>query len=463
MLIESVKEHIEKAKSGSIDLGDFAARVLEQSKQIQERFSPFITLAERLVLADRGMLAGLPVVVKDNLCTLGMRTTAGSKILEDYVPPFDSTAVARAKEEGAGVLGKSGMDEFGFGTFSTNCAYQIPKNPVDASRSCGGSSGGSACAVAAATFPVVSIAESTGGSITSPAAFTGTVGLTPTYGLVSRWGLIDYANSLDKIGPITKTVYDAALVLSVIAGADSKDSTSLGVEKKDYTKAVGSDCRGMRIGIPKEYFSEAVDKGIKARVFEAISKLEGEGIKCEEMSMPSTEIAIPTYYIISMSEASTNLAKFGGLRYGLQPALEGNVQEYFTKVRTTGFGEEAKRRIILGTFMRMSGYRNKYYIKAMKVRSLIIDEFKRAFRKYDALIAPSMPILPPRFSEIEKLEPAQIYSADVLTVAPNLAGVPTLSVPFGSVSGLPVGVQLIADHLQEHKLIAIGSFLEAIR
>ncbi|MEM3211943.1 MAG: Asp-tRNA(Asn)/Glu-tRNA(Gln) amidotransferase subunit GatA [Candidatus Micrarchaeaceae archaeon] len=461
--IESVKEHVDNANSGSIDLDDFAAHVLEQARRIQDKFSPFITIAERLELSGKGRLAGLPVVVKDNLCTFGMRTTAGSKILENYIPPFDATAVASANKEGAGVLGKTGMDEFGFGTFSTNCAFQIPKNPIDASRSCGGSSGGSACAVAAADFPVVSIAESTGGSITCPAAFTGTVGLTPTYGLVSRWGLIDYANSLDKIGPITKTVYDAALVLSVIAGADSKDSTSLDIEKKDYTKAVGNDCKGMRIGIPKEYFSDAVDKGIKDKVFEAVNKMENEGITCEETSLPSTAIAIPTYYVISMSEASTNLAKFGGLRYGLQPELEGSVQEYFTKTRTMGFGEEAKRRIILGTFMRMSGYRNKYYIKAMKVRKIIIDEFKHAFEKYDALIAPSMPILPPKFSEIEKLEPAQIYGVDVLTVAPNLAGVPTISVPFGSVSGLPVGVQLIADHLQEQKLIALGSLLEAIR
>ncbi|MGC8675904.1 MAG: Asp-tRNA(Asn)/Glu-tRNA(Gln) amidotransferase subunit GatA [Candidatus Micrarchaeia archaeon] len=463
IFIELVKEHIEQVKSGTKDLEDFSAKVLEESKKIQEQFSPFITLQSSMELGRSGMLAGVPIAVKDNICTNGIRTTAGSKMLAEYVPPFDATAVAAAKREGAGILGKTAMDEFGFGTFSTNCAFGTPKNPADPQRSCGGSSGGAACVVSAAKFPIISIAESTGGSITCPAAFTGTVGLTPTYGRVSRWGLIDYANSLDKIGPITKTVYDAALALSVIAGSDPMDSTSLDFEKMDYTQFVGKECKGMHAGIPKEYFSENVDERIQKQVQKAVEKLEAEGVVCEEFSLPSTDLAIPTYYVISMSEASTNLAKFGGLRYGLQPELSGNVQEYFTKVRTEGFGEEAKRRIMLGTFMRMSGYRNKYYLKAMKVRRRIIDEFKRAFERYDVLITPSMPILPPRFSDIEKLEPAQIYGMDVLTVAPNLAGVPTISVPFGKLDNLPVGVQLIADHMQESKLIALGSAIEAMQ
>ncbi len=436
---------------------------MEKSIELQKKFNAFITLSGSLEFSNKGNLAGVPIAVKDNLCTKGIRTTAGSKILEGYVPPFDASAVASSKMVGAGILGKTAMDEFGFGTFSTNCAYGVPKNPFDPSRSSGGSSGGSACAVAAADFPIASIAESTGGSITCPAAFTGTVGITPTYGLVSRWGLIDYANSLDKIGPITKTVYDAALILSVISGQDPKDATSLAVPKQDYTQYVNKDCKGMRIGIPKEYFSQKVDARIKQQVNNAIDKLSEEGIEFSEISLPLTELAIPTYYIISMSEASTNLAKFSGLRYGLQENFvsETSVQEYFTKIRTDGFGEEAKRRIILGTFMRMAGYRDKYYLKALKIRRKIIDEFKGAFKEYDALIAPSMPILPPKFEEIEKLEPAQVYEMDVLTVAPNLAGMPTISVPHGTASDLPVGVQLIGDHLQEPKLIKLASLLEA--
>ena len=461
--MDTIKEHIEKVKGGEINLAEFEAEVLEKAARIQEKYAPFITIPDKISFSKNGALAGVPVAVKDNLCTKDMRTTAGSKILESYLPPFDATPVALSRSEGAGIIGKTAMDEFGFGTFSTNCAYGVPKNPFDQSRSCGGSSGGAACAVAAADFPIVSIAESTGGSITCPAAFTGTVGITPTYGLVSRWGLIDYANSLDKVGTIAKSVYDAALLLSTIAGHDEKDSTSLNIPRSDYTQFVGKDCKGMRIGIPKEYFSEAVDARIAKQVRKAADLLEGEGIVCEEVSLPSTDLAIPTYYIISMSEASTNLAKFSGLRYGLQVELEGSIQEYFSKVRTMGFGEEAKRRIILGTFMRMAGYRNKYYLKALKVRRKIINEFKSVFSNYDALLAPSMPILPPKFSEIEKLEPAQIYSMDVLTVAPNLAGMPTISMPFGTVDGLPVGVQLIADHLNEGKLIALASFIEAVK
>jgi len=448
--------------NGSVDLADFSQSVLEKSKEIQKRLSPFITVADKLDFSNKGRLAGVPIAVKDNLCTKNLRTTAGSKILEDYVPPFDATAVRLSKEEGGGILGKTAMDEFGFGTFSTNTALAVPKNPYDPSRSCGGSSGGAACIVAAADFPIVSIAESTGGSITCPAAFTGTVGLTPTYGLVSRWGLIDYANSLDKIGPIAKTVYDAALLLSVISGYDKRDSTSTKRDKIDYVQYIGKECKNFKVGIPKEYFSLQVDTAIKKQVFALIDKLRSEGIECEETSLPLTEVAIPTYYIISMSEASTNLAKFSGLRYGLQKPFEGGVQDYFTKIRTEGFGEEAKRRIILGTFMRMAGYREKYYLKALKIRRKIINEFKQAFQKYDLLIAPSMPILPPKFSEIKALTPAQTYSMDILTVAPNLAGMPTISIPFGKVSGLPIGVQLIADHFNEGKLIEMGSFIEKL-
>jgi aspartyl-tRNA(Asn)/glutamyl-tRNA(Gln) amidotransferase subunit A len=358
------------------------------------------------------------------------------------------------------------MDEFGFGTFSVNCAYGIPKNPLDTDRSCGGSSGGAACLTASADFPHISIAESTGGSISCPAAFTGTVGLTPTYGRVSRWGLIDYANSLDKIGCIGKTVKDVALLLSVISGPDDYDSTVLDLPEEDFTKYLKSankpDAKGMRIGVPKEYF-ENVDEKITKVVWSAIKKLEDAGASYKEVSLPHTKYSLPAYYIIAMAESSTNLAKFCGMRYGLHLPLQGNFDEYFSTVRAGGFGEEAKRRIILGTFARMAGWRDAYYLKALKVRTKVIEDFKKVFGKFDVLAAPTMPVVAPRFSDIEKLEPIQVYMMDILTVAPNLAGIPMISVPCGSVQGLPVGLHLMGDHLQEKKIIQAAYAFEQVK
>lgn len=464
MLIESVRDYLEAVKSGEIKVEDFLSEVIEKSEKIQKAYSPFITIDKKAKpSATKGMLYGLPVSVKDSICTNGMQTTAGSKILEGYMPPFDATCVANIRDGGAAIIGKTAMDEFGFGTFSTNCAYGVPKNPLDAERSCGGSSGGAGCITAAADFPHIAIAQSTGGSITAPAAFTGTVGLTPTYGRVSRYGLIDYANSMDKIGVISKCVYDSALMLSVISGHDPLDSTSSERKKEDFTRSVGSDVKGMKIGMPKEYFSSGVDAKIAKLVRDQADKLQKSGAKIEETSLPLTKYAMPSYYMIALSEASTNLAKFCGLRYGLQKEIRGNFDEYFSKIRTEGFGEEAKRRIILGTYARMAGYRDAYYLKAFKVRAKIIDEFKRAFSKYDALITPSMPVLPPKFSEISKLSPIQVYNMDVMTTAPNMAGMPTLSVPVGRVSGLPVGMQIISDHFMEGKALAVGAKIEELQ
>ena len=408
----------------------------------------------------RGRLYGLAVSVKDNICTKGIQTTAGSKILEGYIPPFDATCIERIKNEGATVIGKTAQDEFGFGTFSVNTSYSIPKNPFDIERTCGGSSGGAGCITAAADFPHVAIAESTGGSITAPAAFTGTVGLTPTYGRVSRYGLVDYSNSMDKIGVIGKRVYDCALMLSVISGHDPLDSTSSKLPTEDFTKILNADLKGAKIGLPKEYFSEGVDKRISKIVRDKAAMLEAMGAKCEETSLPSTAYAIPSYYLIAVSEASTNLAKYCGLRYGLQEDIAGNFDEYFTKVRTKGFGEEAKRRIILGTFARMAGFRDRYYFKALKIRATIIKEFKQAFKKYDALITPSMPVIPPKFSDIKNLTPLQNYYMDILTTAPNMAGMPTISMPAGRIDGLPVGMQIIADQFNEGSLIKIAHKFE---
>jgi aspartyl-tRNA(Asn)/glutamyl-tRNA(Gln) amidotransferase subunit A len=443
----------------NINLVDFVSK----AKAIQKNYSPFITIPDKIdAPKTKGRLSGIAISVKDNICTAGMQTTAGSKILQGYIPPFNATCVEKILKEGAFILGKTAMDEFGFGTFSVNCAYGIPKNPLDTSRSCGGSSGGAGCLTAAADFPHIAIAESTGGSISCPAAFTGTVGLTPTYGRVSRWGLVDYANSLDKIGCIGKTVSDAALLLSVISGHDNYDSTVLDIPQEDFTKYLKTDVKGMKIGVPKEYF-ENIDEKITKVVWDAIKKLEDLGVKYKEVSLPHTKYALSSYYIIAMTESSTNLAKFCGMRYGLHEELKGNFDEYFSTVRSDGFGEEAKRRIILGTFARMAGFRDAYYLKALKVRTKVIEDFKIAFKKFDVLAAPTMPVVAPKFDEIEKLSPIQHYMMDILTVAPNLAGIPMISVPCGTVNGLPAGLHIMGDHLQEKRIIQVAHAFEEVK
>jgi len=418
--------------------------------------------------AKKGALAGVAVSVKDNICVKGVQSAAGSRILEGYEPPFDATVVARAREAGGVIIGKTNQDEFGFGTFSTNSGFKVPKNPHDPARSCGGSSGGAAGLSAA--WPGqgpkhIAIAESTGGSISCPASFCGVVGLTPTYGLVSRYGLIDYANSLDKIGPIAKNVRDAALMLSVIAGYDPRDQTSIDIKKEDYTKHVDKPVKGLKIGVPKEYFGkgsggEGIDKDVEQKVWNAIKELEELGATCKEVSLPSTKYAVAAYYIIATAEASTNLAKFCGMRYGASLPIDGSFNEYFSKVRSKYLGKEAKRRILLGTYARMAGYRDAYYLKALKARTIIINEFKSAFRRCDVLAAPTMPVVAPKFSEISRMTPIQNYMMDVLTVAPNLAGIPMMSVPCGTSRGMPVGLHLMADHLQESRLIRAGSALD---
>ncbi|MBS3053731.1 MAG: Asp-tRNA(Asn)/Glu-tRNA(Gln) amidotransferase subunit GatA [Candidatus Aenigmarchaeota archaeon] len=456
-----MKEFVDESRNGSINYADFCSAVTEKTSALNETYNFFQFVANfRQRAAAEAPLYGLPISVKDCICVKGMQSSAGSKILQGYMPPFDATAVARIKESGARVLGKTNQDEFGFGTFSTNSAYGVPKNPYDPQRSCGGSSGGAAGITAALKMPHIALAESTGGSISCPAAFCGVVGLTPTYGLVSRYGLIDYANSLDKIGVMARCVYDAALLLSHIGGHDPMDSTSLNIKKQDYTKsAAKKDLKGLRIGVPKEYF-DGVDPKITKQVESAIEKLESLGAKSVKISLPMTKYALAAYYIIASAEASTNLSKYCGMRYGLHLDIEGNFSDYFSKVRSAGFGLEAKRRIILGTFARMSGYRDAYYLKAMKVRTMIINDFKKAFKKCDVLAAPTMPILPPKFSDIARLTPLENYQMDALTVPSNVAGIPQLSINCGFISSLPVGLHLMADHLQESRLIETAAAFE---
>ena len=424
--------------------------LLNRVRELDEKYHFMNAYAEK-ELHSEGLLSGYAVSVKDNVCVKGVESKAGSKILEGYIPPFDATVVAKSRTEGAVILGKTTQDEFGFGTFNVNTPYKVPLNPHDLERSTGGSSGGAACLTAVADFPHLAISESTGGSISCPASWCGVVGITPTYGRVSRWGLIDYANSLDKIGVMAKTVNEAAMFLGVISGSDKYDSTVLKAHVPDYTRMESVD--GMRIGVPKEYLGEGIDPKVEEQVWTSIKKLESKGAAVSEVSLPHTKYSLSSYYIIAMAEASTNLAKFSGLRYGLQMPIEGDFNQYFSKVRTEGLSDEAKRRVMLGSFTRMAGYRDAYYLKALKVRTKIIEDFKRAFKNIDVLAAPTMPVVAPRFDEIAELEPIQHYMMDILTVAPNLAGIPMVTVPCGKADGMPVGLHLMADHLNEIKAL----------
>ncbi len=437
-------------------------RLGKELEALNKKYGFLNTIVKPRPSSNKGRLSGIAVSVKDCICVKGVESAAGSRILEGYRPPFDAAVVSKIKGAGGVIIGKTNQDEFGFGTFSVNSGFRIPRNPHDPSRSCGGSSGGAAGLTAALPDNIhhIALGQSTGGSISCPASFCGVVGLTPTYGLVSRYGLIDYANSMDKIGPIAKTVEDAAFMLSVIAGHDERDPTTIQSKNQDYTKYLKSGIKGMNIGVPKEYFREGVDDAVKDKVWEGIKKLEGLGARYQEISLPLTKYALSAYYIIASAEASTNLAKFCGMRYGASENIEGSFNEYFSKVRSKYFGEEAKRRVLLGTYARMAGYRDQYYLKAMKVRTLIIQEFKKAFQKYDVLIAPTMPIIAPKFSEIEKMTPAQQYMMDILTVGPNLAGIPHLSVPCGTVRGMPVGLHVLGNHLQEGKILRVGKVLK---
>ncbi len=471
----NLKEYIAQVKSGSLDIIEETHKAIENAKKINSIYNYFnviceghaITQAEKLKEKIKqkkanGKLLGVFISAKDSICVKDVESTAGSKILSGYKPLFDAHVIKRVKEEDGIIIGKTSQDEFGFGSFSVNIGigYKVPKNPFDLDRSCGGSSGGAAGIAQKANFAHISLGESTGGSIAAPASFCSVFGLCPTYGRVSRYGLIDFGNSLDKIGAVGKSVYDTRLLQSVISGYDERDSTSLNVNEEDYTKIIGKSLKGMKIGIIKEAFGNN-DEAVEKNVYDAIEKLKEKKIEVEPISLElPIKYGLAVYYILATSEASTNLAKYCGMRYGMAEHLEGNFNEYFTKVRSNNLGDEAKRRIILGTFVRMSGYRDAYYIKAAKVRTLMIQEYKRAFKKFDALVSPTMPILPPKFSDIAKLTPLQNYMMDVLLLGPNVAGLPHMNVPVGFEGKLPVGMLLTSDHLQEGKLLQIASVFD---
>lgn len=458
--------------SGQISSEELTKVQLERVNAVDPKVSAFMTITEESALAQArvidekrragemlGPLAGIPMALKDNMCTKGIKTTCSSKILENFIPPYDATVSNLLKDAGTILLGKLNMDEFAMGSSTENSGYFITKNPWNLNCVPGGSSGGAAAAVAADEV-VFSLGSDTGGSIRQPAAFCGVVGLKPTYGLVSRYGLIAYASSLDQIGPLTKDVTDLALVMNAITGHDPLDSTSAAVEKTDYTNYLVDDVKGLKVGLPKEYLGEGISPEIRQAVMEAARKLEELGAIVEEVSLPNTEYALPCYYIIAPAECSSNLARFDGVRFGYRDLEAKDLLTMFKQSRSKGFGEEVKRRIMLGTYALSSGYYDAYYLKALKVRTLIKQDFDKAFEKYDCLLTPTTPT--PAFAFGDKVDnPLEMYMQDICTIPVNLAGVPGLSLPFGqSTTGLPLSVQLIGKTFGEGTLIKVAYTLE---
>jgi len=422
----------------------------------------FLTLADKEELKAQASaqkekpLRGLPIAVKDNICTLEFPTTCASKLLERYRSPFEATAVARLKAAGMVVQGKTNLDEFAMGSSTENSAFGPTRNPWDPERVPGGSSGGSAAAVAAGEA-LAALGSDTGGSVRQPAALCGVVGLRPTYGLVSRYGLVAFASSLDTIGPITRSVHDAALLLSVIAGHDPKDSTSLPVPPQDYTQGLRPSLAGLRLGLPVEYVPKELGPEVLALVERWCATIEELGGQVVRLSLPLTEYALPTYYLIASAEASANLARYDGVRYTLRVPAEG-VGEMIAQSRALGFGREVKRRIALGTFALSAGYYDQYYGKAQRVRTLIAQEFAEAFQRVDLIFGPTSPT--PAFRLGEKADPLSMYLSDLFTIPSALAGLPAISIPGGRVDGLPFGLQLIGPRLSEARLLSAALALE---
>ncbi|MBN2557952.1 MAG: Asp-tRNA(Asn)/Glu-tRNA(Gln) amidotransferase subunit GatA [Clostridia bacterium] len=406
-----------------------------------------------------GLLNGVPAAVKDNMCTEGMATTCASRMLENFIPPYTATAVEKIKAEGAVLLGKLNLDEFAMGSSTGNSYFGQTKNPWDERRVPGGSSGGSAAAVASGQA-VFALGSDTGGSIRQPAAFCGVVGLKPTYGTVSRHGLVAFASSLDQIGPLTKTVEDSAIVLNAISGRDQRDSTSMETGIPDYTEGIDGGARGLMIGVPSQYLSDGVSPGVRKQIGEAIKAYEKMGAVCEETSIELADYAIAAYYIISSAEASSNLARYDGIKYGYRSSGYANLTDLYNKTRSEGFGSEAKRRIMLGTYVLSSGYYDAYYKKALRVRRLIKNEFDALFKKYDLILGPTAPTTAFRIGEKEG-NPLEMYMGDVFTVSVNIAGLPAISIPCGlDENNLPVGMQLIGKAFGERTILRAAKAFE---
>ncbi len=419
------------------------------------------TLDRSLALGNReaGLLTGIPLAVKDNIVARGIRTTCGSRILEHYVPPYESTAVARLRADGGLILGKTNLDEFAMGSTTENSGFFPTRNPWDLNRVPGGSSGGSAAAVAALEAPGA-LGSDTGGSIRQPAAFCGVVGLKPTYGRVSRYGLVAFASSLDQIGPLARTARDAAMILQVVSGHDPMDSTSARRPAEDFVGGLEGDVRGLRIGLPAEWFSSGLDPRIDAAVRRAAAALEAVGCEVVEVDLPHSECAIAAYYIIALAEASSNLARYDGMRYGHRSSRIGPLEETYRNSRNEGFGDEVKRRIMIGTYVLSAGYYDAYYLKASKVRTLIKEDYLRAFEQADVLMGPTVPSLP--FLQGDKIaDPLEMYLSDVYTVTANLAGIPGVATNCAyTPEGVPIGLQLLGPHFKEGRLLRVAHVLE---
>ena len=464
-----------KIASGEVKVKDAVLAVYEQIEKKEETYHCYITLDKENALkkADEiqakidageltGPLAGVPVAIKDNMCTEGLRTTCASKILYNFVPTYTSEAVRNLEKAGAIILGKTNMDEFAMGSTTETSAFGVTKNPWNPEHVPGGSSGGSAAAVAAEEC-FYSLGSDTGGSIRQPAGYCGVVGMKPTYGTVSRYGLVAYGSSLDQIGPICKDVTDTATVLELIASADEKDSTSVKREDTDFTSALVENVEGMKIGIPRGYFGDGLDPEVKKAVLEAAEVLKSKGAVVEEFDLSLVEYAIPAYYTIADAEASSNLERFDGIKYGYRTEKYNGLHNMYKKTRSEGFGEEVKRRIMLGSFVLSSGYYDAYYLKALKVKALIKKAFDEAFEKYDMILGPVAPTTAPKLGE-SLSDPMKMYLGDIYTISVNLAGLPGICLPCGKDSkGMPIGLQLIGDCFKEKTLIQAAYTYEKAR
>lgn len=461
--MSTIHEYAELLKQRKLSSVELTKQYLARIEKADAQIGSYITVCpdealaaagkadERIARGEATLLTGIPVGIKDNICTEGITTTCASKMLYNFVPPYDATVTKRLKNEGAVILGKLNMDEFAMGSSTESSYFKKTKNPYDLTRVPGGSSGGSAASVSADLAPYA-LGSDTGGSIRQPAAFCGNVGLKPTYGLISRFGLIAFASSLDQIGSFTKDVTDCAIVLNAIAGYDKMDSTSVDADKTDYTKALGLPLKGMKIGVPKQYLESGIQTEIKEAVENAIKVYETLGAECEECSLPLSKFALPAYYLISSAEASSNLARFDGIKYGYRAEEYHGLTDLYETTRSEGFGEEVKRRIMLGTYALSSGYYDAYYKKAQQVRGLIKRDFAACFEKYDVLLTPTTPTTAYKFGE--KSDPVAMYMGDICTVAVNIAGLPAISIPAGlDKKGMPIGIQLIANSFDERKLL----------
>lgn len=461
----TVHELLEKLDKKELSSADIVKAYSENADKVEKDVQAFVTPLYEKALeeaklsdskrADGKKLSefdGIPIGIKDNICTKGIKTTCSSKMLKNFVAPYDATVMEKLNEKGLINLGKLNMDEFAMGGSTENSAIHLTRNPWDLSRVPGGSSGGSAAAVAANEVPWA-LGSDTGGSIRQPASFCGVVGLKPTYGLVSRYGLVAFASSLDQIGPITKDVEDSAILLNLITGHDEHDSTSSSREKIDYTKALKKDVKGMKIGVPKEFFGEGIDSEVKEKLEKAIEKYKEMGAEVEEFSLNVAEYSLAAYYIIACAEASSNLGRFDGIRYGYRSENYSSLEDLFVNSRTEGFGDEVKRRIILGTYVLSSGYYDAYYKKAQQVRTLVTAEFEKAFAKYDVILTPTAPNVAFKIASKSK-NPLEMYLADICTVSVNIAGLPGISIPVDVNSeGMPIGMQLIGNRFQEEKIL----------